>query len=148
LTVTPATAVPAAVALASIIGALNLAKIIATPIPKFKKGTLNVGGGSLDADGGSLAMLHPGEAVIPADRNRSYHPTLEAIYRRQISPSEINSFVKSRLGGQIPTKVDARINSKDLRGLRSPDAVTIKNADAIANKLAQQLSRYNDLRRI
>jgi len=148
LTVTPATAVPAAVALASIIGALNLAKIIATPIPKFKKGTLNVGGGNLDADGGSLAMLHPGEAVIPADRNRSYHPTLEAIYRRQISPSEINSFVKSRLGGQIPSKIDARINSKDLRGLRSPDAVTIKNADAIANKLAQQLSRYNDLRRI
>ncbi len=55
---------------------------------------------------------------------------------------------KSRLGGQIPSKIDARINSKDLRGLRSPDAVTIKNADAIANKLAQQLSRYNDLRRI
>ena len=80
---TPYAAVPAAVALASITTAANIAKIVATPIPKFKQGTLNVGGGNIDSDGGMHAIIHRGEAVIPADRNRDYHPTIAALYNRK-----------------------------------------------------------------
>lgn len=140
---------PASLALAAAIGGLNLAKIIATPVPKFKHGTLNVGGGNLDADGGSLAMLHPGEAVIPSDRNRSYHPTLKAIYEKQISPSEINSYVLNRLAGRgsigrdtVTAKVDTYALSK---AMSRNKGVQIENAQivgkAIANELAGRINR-------
>ena len=147
LNTVPTTAVPAAVALASIIGALNLAKIVATPIPKFKQGTLNFAGGNMDADGGSLAMLHPGEAVIPQDRNRMYAPAIRAIFNKKISPREINAFVQNRIAGGSRT-LDARISSKDLRSLRPMESVSIRNTDQLAVKIGRELSKHNDLRRI
>lgn len=135
---------PAALALAAAVGGLNLAKIIATPVPKFKQGTLNVGGGNLDADGGSLAMLHPGEAVIPADRNRSYHPTLKAIYEKQISPSDINAYVLNRLAGRgsigrdtVTAKVDTYALSK---AMSRNKGVQIENAQIVGKAIASELA--------
>lgn len=150
LNVSPANpnSIAAAVALASVLSALNIARIVATPIPKFKQGTLNVGGGNLDADGGMHAIIHKGEAVIPKDRNQAYHPTIAAIYHKRISPAEINSFVDMKLRGKIPTSVDARINRSDLRSLKPVEAVSIKNTGALASQFARELSKYNDLRRI
>jgi hypothetical protein len=135
---------PAALALAAAVGGLNLAKIIATPVPRFKQGTLNVGGGNLDADGGSLAMLHPGEAVIPADRNRSYHPTLKAIYEKQISPSDINAYVLNRLAGRgsigrdtVTAKVDTYALSK---AMSRNKGVQIENAQIVGKAIASELA--------
>jgi len=98
LTVQPATLVPTAVAVASTIGALNLAKIIATPLPKFKQGTLSVPGTDTGQDT-VMAMLRPGEAVIPTETNREYAPALRAIYRRDINAKELNDFVTNREQG-------------------------------------------------
>jgi hypothetical protein len=95
LTVQPATAVPAAVAFAAITSALNLAKVIATPIPKFKKGTLAVPGRDTGEDT-VHAMLRPGEAVIPTEINREYAPIIRAIYRKEVSSKEMNEFIESR----------------------------------------------------
>ena len=140
--------IPFAVAFASAIGGLNLAKIIATPLPKFKEGSLNIGGGNLDADGGMHAIVHRGEAIIPADRNKSYHPTLEAIYNKQISPAEINSYVLNRLAGKSGIGRDTVVASVDTyglsRALSKNKSVQIENAQTVGKAIASELARgYN-----
>lgn len=87
-----------AVAYAGVVGALNLAKIIATPLPKFKDGTLAVPGVDTGQDS-VMAMLRPGEAVIPTETNREYAPVIRAIYRRDINAKELNDFVTNREQG-------------------------------------------------
>jgi hypothetical protein len=148
LTTKPAELIPFAVAFASAIGGLNLAKIIATPLPKFKEGSLNIGGGNLDADGGMHAIVHKGEAIIPADRNKSYHPTLEAIYNKQISPAEINSYVLNRLAGKSGIGRDTVVASVDTyglsRALSKNKSVQIENAQTVGKAIASELARgYN-----
>lgn len=136
---------PAALILASAVGALNLARIIATPLPRFKEGTLNVGGGNLDADGGMHAVIHRGEAIIPADRNREYHPTIKALYNRQVKASEINAFVQNKLSGKMNHNVNAKINTKELaRAMDKGNTVKIENASAVGRVIANELSKgYN-----
>jgi hypothetical protein len=147
LNVTPSSAIPFAVALASITGAANLAKIAATPIPKFKTGTLNVGGGNVDADGGMHAIIHRGEAVIPADRNRDYHPTISALFKRQIKPSDINSFVEMKLKGRMNNTVNAKINARELAGVMPKnDNVNIRNSALLARQIGKEIARNNDPR--
>jgi hypothetical protein len=85
----------AAVAFASALGALNLAKVIATPIPKFKQGTLAVPGHDT-GDDSVMAMLRPGEAVIPTETNREYAAVIRAIYTKKVSANELNEFVTTR----------------------------------------------------
>lgn len=143
---------PASLVLAAAVGGLNLAKIIATPIPRFKEGTLNVGGGNLDADGGMHAIVHRGEAIIPADRNKSYHPTLEAIYNKQISPAEINSYVLNRLAGKSGMGRDTVIASVDTyglsRALSKNKSVQIENAQTVGKAIASELARGYNRRQI
>lgn len=145
LTFQPANAVPVAIVLATVTAGLNLAKIIATPIPRFKEGTLNVGGGSLDSDGGMQAIIHRGEAIIPADRNREYHPTIKALYNRQVKASEINAFVQNKLSGKMNHNVNAKINTKELaRAMDKGNTVKIENASAVGRVIANELSKgYN-----
>ena len=144
---TPYAAVPAAVALASITTAANIAKIVATPIPKFKQGTLNVGGGNIDADGGMHAIIHRGEAVIPADRNRDYHPTIAALYNRKIKASDINSYVEMKLKGKIPDNITASIDVNKLgRVLNRDKKVDIGNAKVVGSIIADRLASKLDSR--
>jgi len=65
----PPTAIPAVLALTTAVAGANLAKIIATPLPKYQKGTLSVPGVDMGRDS-VMAMLQPGEAVIPTAINR------------------------------------------------------------------------------
>ena len=152
LSTKPAELIPFAVAFASAIGGLNLARIIATPIPKFKEGSLNIGGGNLDADGGMHAIVHRGEAIIPADRNKSYHPTLEAIYNKQISPAEINSYVLNRLAGKSGIGRDTVVASVDTyglsRALSKNKSVQIENAQTVGKAIASELARGYNRRQI
>lgn len=146
LTFKPANAVPASLILASVTAGANLARIIATPIPKFKEGTLNFQGGNMDSDGGRLAMLHPGEAVIPQDRNRMYAPAIRAIFNKQISPREINAFVQSKLNGKIESRVTADVDTYGLaRAMSRNKGVQIENArvvgKAIASEIANRINR-------
>ena len=137
----PESAVPAAIALASILSALNIAKIAATPIPQFKLGTLNVGGGNLDSDGGMHAVVHRGEAIIPKDRNQAYHPTVRAIYNKQIKASDINAFVQSKLSGKIENRVSADIDVNKLsRAFGKNKTVDIGNSKILGNIIADRLT--------
>ena len=75
----PPLAVPAQLAFTAAIAGLNLAKIIATPLPKYQKGTLSVPGVDMGKDS-VHALLQPGETVIPTATNKAYHPTIRSIH--------------------------------------------------------------------
>lgn len=124
------------------LGAAQTAAILSQPLPKFKQGTLNVGGGNLDPDGGMHAIIHRGEAVIPKDRNQAYHPTIAAIFHKRISPAEINSFVDMKLKGRIPNDINAKINAKDLRTLKPSESVSIRNSATLAKQIGREIA-YN-----
>lgn len=145
---TPPEAVPAAIALATALGALQIGKILSVDTPTFKKGTLDFQGGNMDADGGRLAILHPHEAVIPAKQNREYHPTIAALFNNRIKASEINGFVEARLKGRIPTSVEARIDHNKLgRALSGQKAVEVTNARVVGRIIASEISKTYDPRR-
>ena len=136
----PATAalVPFVIAL----GAAQLATVLATPLPKYKKGTLSVGGVDTGQDT-QLAMLRPGEAVIPTETNKAYHPAIKAIYEGRISSKDMNSFVSMKLkGGDIKNSfaLDYDLLAKKLGNemawqLRGSNNVNIKNVQDFAKAL-------------
>jgi len=141
----PASAVAAN--FAAILGGANLAKIIATPIPKFQKGTLAVPGVDMGRDS-VHAMLQPGEAVIPTATNRAYHPTIKAIYEKKISPSEINNFVMSRTSSGGKQSVTANVDTYALsRALGKNKGVQIENANVVGRAMARELLRGQNYRR-
>ena len=147
LATTPPIGVPPLIAAYTALAAAQSAAILSAPLPKFKTGTLNVGGGNLDADGGMAAIIHRGEAIIPADRNKDYHPTIAALYSRKIKASDINSYVEMKLKGKIPENINARISSRDLRNLKPIDTVNIRNTGILARQIGQEIAHSINLRR-
>jgi hypothetical protein len=113
LTIIDPVAKTTAIALAATLGALNLAKIIATPIPKFKQGTLAVPGHDT-GDDSVMAMLRPGEAVIPTETNREYAAVIRAIYTKKVSANELNEFVTSRDKRVSTEQLTEFMNSRNL----------------------------------
>lgn len=141
----PASAVAAN--FAAILGGANLAKIIATPIPKFQKGTLAVPGIDMGRDS-VHAMLQPGEAVIPTATNRAYHPTIKAIYEKKITPSEINNFVMTRTKSGGSSAITASVDTYSLsRALGKNKTVEVGNANVIGRAMARELLRGQNYRR-
>ena len=147
LSVQPANLVPFAVGLASTVGALQLATIIATKPPQFAKGTLSVPGIDMGKDS-VHAILQPGEAVIPTKTNRAYHPTIKAIYEKKISPSEINNFVMSRTSSGGKQSITANVDTYALgRALGKNKGVQIENANVVGRAMARELLRGQNYRR-
>ena len=147
LSVQPANLVPFAIGLASTVGALQLATIIATKPPQFAKGTLSVPGVDMGKDS-VHAILQPGEAVIPTKTNRAYHPTIKAIYEKKISPSEINNFVMSRTKSGGSSAITANVDTYALtRALGKNKTVEVGNANVIGRAMAKELLRGQNYRR-
>lgn len=130
-------------------GALQAAAVLAQPLPKYKKGTLSVGGvGNEDTQ---LALLQPGEAVIPTETNKRYHPAIKAIYHGKIKPDDINNFVNLKLRGDYSSSearpVMAKMDTSDLyalgRIMKKNDGVYVKNIGELA---AMILDSYNPRR--
>lgn len=124
------------------LGAIQAAAVLAQPLPKYKKGTLSVKGvGSEDSE---LALLQPGEAVIPTETNRKYHPAIKAIYKGTIKPEVINEFVNLKLKGGNHTKETTR-ESIDLyalaRIIRKNNNVTISNWGDLAKFIQSENPR-------
>jgi hypothetical protein len=136
-----------AIALASFIGAAQLAIIASKPIPKFKKGTLNVLGGNGGVDD-VPAYLNRGEAVIPTEINKEYSKTIGAIFNRQISATDINNFVHARTGGSAMS-VNATINPYDLaRGLKRSRRELETQATLTGRVIAKELSSSTNIRHV
>lgn len=151
VTAEAALAAPALIPQYVILGALQAAAVLAQPLPKYKKGTLSVRGvGTEDSE---LALLQPGEAVIPTETNRKYHPAIKAIYENKIKPQDINQFVTMKLRGDISrdakadSPVMAKMDISDLyalgRIMKKNDGVTVKNI----GELAEVFSMINNPRR-
>lgn len=130
-------------------GAIQAAAVLAAPLPKYKKGTLSVGGvGSEDTE---LALLQPGEAVIPTETNKRYHPAIKAIYHGKIKPDDINNFVNLKLRGDYSSSearpVMAKMDTSDLyalgRIMKKNDGVYVKNIGELAAMIADS---YNPRR--
>ena len=135
----PTGSIPAVLALTTAVAGANLAKIIATPLPKYQKGTLSVPGVDMGRDS-VMAMLQPGEAVIPTAINRKYAPTIKAIYEQKISASDINSFVRGKKNGttgDIVATVDTYALSRAMNKNRN---VTVENAHTIGKVIANEIS--------
>lgn len=131
------------------LGAIQAAAVLAQPLPKYKKGTLSVGGvGSEDTE---LALLQPGEAVIPTETNRRYHPAIKAIYHGKIKPEDINNFVNLKLRGDYSASdarpVTAKMDTSDLyalgRIMKKNDGVYVRNINELAAIIADS---YNPRR--
>ena len=134
------------VAQVAALGAIQLAAIVARPIPKFKRGTLNVTGGQGGEDD-VLAYLNRGEAVIPTDRNRDYNKTISAIFTRSVSAQDLNNFVVSKTSGS--GKLTATINPYDLaRGMRKSKREIETQARLTGQVIAKELSSSTNIRHV
>jgi DNA repair exonuclease SbcCD ATPase subunit len=130
-------------------GALQAAAVLAQPLPKYKKGTLSVGG--VGSDDSQLALLQPGEAVIPTETNKRYHPAIKAIYHGKIKADDINNFVNLKLRGDYSSSearpVMAKMDTSDLyalgRIMKKNDGVYVKNIGELAAMIADS---YNPRR--
>lgn len=137
---------PALIPFVASLGALQLATIASRPIPKFKRGTLNVTGGNGGEDD-VLAYLNRGEAVIPTDRNRDYNKTISAIFTRSVSAQDLNNFVVSKTSGS--GKLTATINPYDLaRGMRKSKREIETQARLTGQVIAKELSSSTNIRHV
>ncbi len=73
-------------------GAAQAAVVASKPIPKFNKGTKSVPGVDT-GDDSVLAMVRPGEGIMPVDRMKDYKPAFDAIFDRKVPASLLNSLV-------------------------------------------------------
>jgi hypothetical protein len=118
---------PALVAtnIATIIGALTtgyaLIDSLNSNVPSFYDGIDYIPLGNNKKGKDTVpAMLHEGEAVIQADKNAKYAPTIKAIRRGLVDPSLLNSIAQgglnySGLGNAIEVNNNNNYNAKELR---------------------------------
>lgn len=113
---TPPTPNIALAALTAGIGAAQIAVVAAKPLPKFNKGTKSVPGFDT-GDDSIMAMLRPGEGVMPVDRMKDYRPAFNAIFDRKVSPELLNSFVMDY--GRLDRAITINHSSTDISSLKS-----------------------------
>lgn len=144
---------PILAALVAALGAVQLAKVITTPIPKFAKGVEVLKGKGTAASDEIPAMLSAGEGIMPADINKEYRAALSAIYNRKIPASMINSFVRMKLDGMPQPSKDSPVQFPDTiskQGMKDiwKKGIVIRNPDDIASAIINALPKENPRRRI
>jgi hypothetical protein len=135
-------------AFAAALGAVQLAAVIAKPIPKFERGGLI--GGRLHSQGGTIIEAEQGEYMVNRRQSAKHRRELDAmntsteafrkmIDDRYVRPALMNYSAGRR--GKDGVTVNASLNSKsmekELRGVRKD----LKNRNVIVN-INQQDSRY------
>lgn len=89
------------------LGAAQAGVVLAQPIPKFKKGVLDLQGAGTGESDSIHAMLSKGESVMTARETKMFMPTLSAI-RKNLIPAEVmNKFVVEGKGGRVEAYIDA-----------------------------------------
>lgn len=126
------TTIPLAL-LAGSLSAIQLAKAIATPIPKFAKGIEMLSGAGTETSDSIMAYLSKGERVVPANINREYFPALSAIHNKKIKAKDINEFAIGGISATIDEYALARLINRNR-------SVTVTNLSDLA-KLFQHNAR-------
>jgi hypothetical protein len=140
--------------IAVIVGALatgyGLVKSLQGNQPRLFVGTTDTGPGkNADDKGGFHAILHPHEAVIPADKNRKYKPTVEAIYHGKVPAEAINTFVSNYNKNFVSTHIDSipRVNTEKIKHTAETNISHDGKLAAIVGDQNRLLSENNDLQR-
>lgn len=105
------------VALTIALGAVQAAVVAAKPIPKFKKGKVNIKGKS-HSEGGINAEIEGGESVINKESTANSTNLLEAINKGLISDRDLIPSANSVFSG-ADTKELAKENKGDIIGLNA-----------------------------
>jgi hypothetical protein len=85
-----------AIIVSSLAAGYALVKSLQNNQPKFAKGDTYVRRGNNPSGVDTIpAWLNEGEAVIPTETNKKYHPAIRAIYDEKIPAEDINNFVKN-----------------------------------------------------
>ncbi len=138
---------PFLLALVLAAGALQLAKIVSTPVPKFHSGKL------ASADSSEQhAIIRRDETVVSPENSKQYRETLTAIHNRKIPASILNNFVRMKLDS-MPKASEKSIQFPDMlneHGVRRAfsKGTRINNASEIAMHIVEALPRDNPRRRI
>jgi len=135
-------------ALAALLGAAQIAAVLAKPIPKFEKGGLI--GGKLHSQGGTLIEAEQGEYMVNRRQSSKHRRELDAMnhsteaFRKMIDEKYVRPALMSYSAGRRGKDgitVNASLNSKsmekELRGVRKD----LKNRNVVVN-INQQDSRY------
>ena len=132
----------------AIIGAAQLAAVIAKPIPKFEKGGLI--GGRLHSQGGTLIEAEQGEYMVNRRQSSKHRRELDAMnhsteaFRKMIDEKYVRpalmSYSAGRRGKEGVT-VNASLNSKSMEKKLDTINKSLKNRNVVVN-INQQDSRY------
>jgi len=153
----PFNAVLAAIS-AALAGA-QLAAIVATPIPKFAKGTKKAKGGlSMVGEKGTELMYVPGEAkILPNDKTRKYGDIIDAMYDSRLDNYILKNYIAPALKKQqqvnqsfaqnVTASIDTMKLAHDIAYVLRDQGVVVKNAEAIGRAISDSLPSDNIRRR-
>ena len=135
-------------AFAAIIGAAQIAAVLAKPLPKFEKGGLI--GGRLHSQGGTIIEAEQGEYMVNRRQSAKHRRELDAMntsteaFRRMIDEKYVRpalmSYSAGRRGKEGVT-VNASLNSKSMEKKLDTINKSLKNRNVVVN-INQQDSRY------
>jgi hypothetical protein len=146
-TLLPPANIPAMIA-AGIAGALQLAVVIAKPIPKFERGGLI--GGKLHSQGGTMIEAEQGEYMVNRRQSSKHRRELDAMnhsteaFRKMIDERYVRpalmGYSAGRRGKEGVT-VNASLNSKSMEKKLDTINKSLKGRNVVVN-INQQDSRY------
>jgi hypothetical protein len=135
-------------ALAAILGAAQIAAVLAKPIPKFEKGGLI--GGKLHSQGGTMIEAEQGEYMVNRRQSSKHRRELDAMnhsteaFRKMIDEKYVRpalmSYSAGRRGKEGVT-VNASLNSKSMEKKLDTINKSLKGRNIVVN-INQQDSRY------
>jgi hypothetical protein len=135
-------------ALAAILGAAQIAAVLAKPIPKFERGGLI--GGRLHSQGGTLIEAEQGEYMVNRRQSSKHRRELDAMntsteaFRRMIDEKYVRPALMSYSAGKRGKDgitVNASLNSKSMEKKLDTINKSLKNRNVVVN-INQQDSRY------
>jgi len=136
-------------AIAAALGAVQLAAVIAKPIPKFEKGGLI--GGKLHSQGGTMIEAEQGEYMVNRRQTSKHRRELDAMnhsteaFRKMIDERYVRpalmGYSAGRRGKEGVT-VNASLNSKSMEKKLDTINKSLKGRNVIVN-INQQDSRYS-----
>ena len=157
---------PALAAIAATTGAIELGIAIATPIPKFARGTkgkAQSGIGMVGEQGAEFIYMPSGTQVVPSAQSRKYQEAINAMidgqfekyymptgkinammteYRKQVNEQMSKAFAQ-QLGATVTTSTDEYGFARALQ-----NGTNIRNIDELARAIAKHLPESNPRRRI
>jgi len=132
-----------------IFNAAQIGLMLATPIPEFKDGVVDLQGGVKGKDS-IHALLMPGESVVTTNATQKYAPELEAMNEGtyMMMQAQKEDFIKKEAQRNIASSMTYMIKMMQKNGaddelkkaIQKNGSVNLKNADYIINGIGNKIS--------